>query len=94
MQALDILALVFAAYRLARMFAIEDGPVDAFVRIRARFDPLQTTWVGRGLSCQLCVGFWAALFVLAVWFIPVVGPIIVYWWAIAGMQTAIYKVIG
>lgn len=94
MNGIELLALALAAYRLSRMLAMEDGPFDVFVRIRARFDPLQTTWLGRGVNCPLCVGFWASLFVLAVWFIPGAGPIIVTWWAISGAQTVIQRVIG
>lgn len=94
METLKLIMLALAAYRLARMFAMEDGPFDVFVRIRARFDPLQTTWLGRGVNCPLCVGFWASLFALAVWFIPGVGPIIVTWWAVAGLQTIVQRVIG
>lgn len=76
------------------MLAIEDGPFDAFVRIRSRFDPLQTTWVGRGLNCPLCIGFWASWICLGVWYIPVVGQMLILWWAISGLQAAIYKVVG
>jgi hypothetical protein len=94
MPALDLIVLSLAAFRLAHMVALEDGPFDIFAQFRGRIDPLQTTWLGRGVNCPLCVGFWASLFVFVVWFIPIVGQLLIVWWAIAGAQTVIQKVIG
>src|SRR5262249_55240931 len=60
----DIVALVLASlatYRLARMVASEEGPGGVFVKLRGVLDADQQTWFGRGMNCQLCVGFWLAL---------------------------------
>lgn len=89
--AIEIAILALASFRLAHMLTLEDGPFDVFALIRGSLDPLQRTWIGRGINCPLCVGFWASLFVLAVWFIPIVGPLLITWWAIAGLQTIIQK---
>lgn len=55
-----ILALaILATYRAARMLALEEGPFALFDRWRNLF--LNDTWVGRGVRCPLCLGFWLAL---------------------------------
>jgi hypothetical protein len=55
-----ILALaILATYRVARMLALEEGPFALFDRWRNLF--LNDTWVGRGVRCPLCIGFWLAL---------------------------------
>jgi hypothetical protein len=88
-----LLLAALAAYRLARMMAWEDGPFDAFSRLRGRVDPAQRTWVGRGLNCPLCVGFWVSPVMLTIsyveWLIWVVG-----WLAVAGLQTWLQRFEG
>jgi hypothetical protein len=55
-----ILALaILAAYRVARMLALEEGPFALFDRWRNLF--LNDNWIGRGMRCPLCLGFWLAL---------------------------------
>lgn len=54
----DLLIIGLVTYRLSHMITIEDGPFDIFVKLRMKIDPMQTTWVGRGLQCILCVSFW------------------------------------
>lgn len=51
---------ILATYRLAHAIAYEEGPLGACEWLRSRVDPLQATWVGRGLSCPLCLSFWLA----------------------------------
>ena len=60
---------VLATYRIARMLAMEEGAFGMFLWARDRIDPQQKTWLGRGLNCPLCIGFWIALgFTLILWF--------------------------
>lgn len=82
-------AAVLAVYRAARMLALEDGPFTIFAALRDRVG--QRTWVGRGLRCPLCIGFWAAA--LAAWLI---GPVswqewLLLWGGIAGLQVLVWK---
>lgn len=94
---IEFILCAFAAYRIARMLAQEEGAFEIFERIRARFDPAQETWVGRGLNCQLCIGFWVSLgfSILLVLDNPTFGKgeFVLYWFAIAGGQTVIAKVL-
>ena len=63
--------LVLAAltcYRLAQLVAIDDGPADAFLRLRAwagAYDIGQDSrperGLGRLLGCPYCLGVWFAL---------------------------------
>lgn len=82
-------AAILAVYRAARMLALEDGPFDVFAAVRARLG--QRSWVGRGLHCPLCIGFWGAA--VAAWLI---GPgswreWLMLWGGIAGAQVLIWR---
>jgi len=91
--AMTPIALLLASlitYRMARMLAWEEGPFSVFVKFRGRFDPDQRTWLGRGLNCPLCVGFWLALPITAL-FMPLDWSLIIAWWAVAGAQTVLQK---
>lgn len=50
-----------AAYRMARMMAVETGPFAIFARMRRHIDPQQKTWIGIGLNCPYCLGLWSSL---------------------------------
>jgi hypothetical protein len=79
-----------ATYRLARMVTQEEGPFGIFVRWRGAIDPDQETWVGRGVNCALCVGFWIALpMSYAVTGLTWLWPIV--WWATAGAAALLQK---
>lgn len=62
------LIAALAVYRLAHMIANEDGPWDAFTRLRTwvyhGWDGNPETyvrhWTARGISCPLCISFWLA----------------------------------
>jgi hypothetical protein len=56
-----LIIAALATHRLSLMIAEEEGPFSIFVKLRGRLDPDQTTWIGRGLNCIFCVGFWVAL---------------------------------
>lgn len=82
MDRLTVPIAALATYRLARMVASEEGPFGVFTRLRGACDPDQKTWIGRGLNCPMCVGFWIAapLAYLA-------GErTLLAWWGIAGAQ--------
>jgi hypothetical protein len=79
-----------ATYRLARMVATEEGPFGVFVVLRGFLDADQKTWLGRGMVCQLCVGFWLALpvaFLVA----PLDWTLLLAWWGIAGAAALLAK---
>lgn len=88
-----VLLLVAAGvYRVSRMLTQEDGPFDAFSRVRAWMG--QGSWVGRGVHCYMCVSFWlaglaAVLLVLsgrAAW-----ADLWLVWPGIAGAAVVIYQ---
>lgn len=91
---IDYVLAVLAAYRVARMLAMEEGPFELFARVRERFDPEQATWLGRGLSCPLCIGFWCslAMALLLAHQNPAMhrSEILLAWLAIAGAQTLLH----
>lgn len=70
-----------AVYRLAHAIAVEEGPFEVFEHIR-RIDITQSTWVGRGLSCPLCLSFWISL--LAAFFFNKQTPFPLRWLGVAG----------
>jgi hypothetical protein len=93
MNGILFIAGVLACYRVARMLALEDGPSDLFATVRGRFDPQQATWVGRGLNCPLCIGFWVALVVAALIGAGSWQSFILLWLAVAGGQVVLHKVV-
>lgn len=82
-NALDVILIALAAYRLAADLAWEDGPFEAFAWLRGqahmRFGPHH--WVTNGVSCPICLGFWLAPVLLLLW--PA-APWLVTWLAVAG----------
>jgi hypothetical protein len=74
---LIFLLALLGTYRLAHMIAMEDGPFDAFSAWRDKVG--QSSWVGRGLHCPLCLSFWLALPMALAWQVSVIS-----WLGIAG----------
>jgi hypothetical protein len=67
-DALAFVILSLAVWRISRMATMEDGPFDAFSRIRAALGVhRQETWVHRGLACVACVSFWVGLIAGLAW---------------------------
>ena len=88
MSALLFVAAVLGTYRVVRMWLQEDGPFDVFSRLQARIT--QTTWVGRGLKCYLCVSFWVALAAAAL--LAANGrELVLLWGGIAGGAVLLWK---
>lgn len=83
MTLLDYILVALATYRVATDLAWEDGPLDLFAWLRGqalqRFGPEH--WLTNGLGCPICVAFWLAPLVLALW---AWAPWAVAWLAVAG----------
>lgn len=79
---------VLAVYRAARMLSLEDGPFDLFVGVRERIS--QKNWVGRGVRCPLCVGFWVSI-LPAAYLASSVGWFFLLWFGISGGAVAVHK---
>lgn len=90
-----LLLSILLTYRLARMVALEEGAFGIFHAIREKVDPYQKTWVGRGVNCPLCCGFWLALF--PAWYLTGFSSVdwfILVWLGIAGAQTYLQETEG
>lgn len=82
------LLMILATYRISRMVAFEDGPFDIFSLIRGIFDPDQKTWIGRGMNCPLCIGFWIAAAVVLM-----AGQFdLLTWFSVAGGAALLIKI--
>lgn len=92
MDGLTLLLCALAAYRVAYLIAVEDGPFEVAARVREaaerRYPPTMGAdgygrehWIVAGLACPLCVSFWAApaVLLLHAWL-----PWLVWWLAVAG----------
>lgn len=73
------------------MLAMEEGPLGIFDAVRVRLDPEQKTWLGRGVNCPLCIGFYTSLAVVAV-LLPWSGwqLLLLYWFSVAGGMAALH----
>lgn len=58
----------FAVYRLSLAIAEEEGPWNAFSRLRAYAEDSEVDWIEGGVNCPLCLSFWLG-FVFAI-FLP------------------------
>lgn len=91
----DLLRLALAAYRLARLLVVDEGPGDVFQRIRMAAgaysygpDGLPETALGRVLNCQHCTGVWAALLLVVLHRLG--ATIVIDVLAVAGLQSVIF----
>lgn len=91
-EAIRIVLAVFAVYRLAALFALDDGPDDVFVRMRSRAgafryaeDGRPSRGMGRLVSCPHCLGVWfAAVVGAAVLFPTRIGDAMIILFGLAG----------
>lgn len=67
MSGLLFCLIALAVYRGSYMLAKEEGPFSIFLKLRDKVDPLQITWLGRGIRCPMCVSFWAGIIAALVW---------------------------
>lgn len=61
MNALTLVIVILATYRVSVLIAQDEGPFSIFERVRGRIDPHQSSWLGRGMRCVGCVSFWVSL---------------------------------
>lgn len=89
-----LLICSLAVYRVARMLAKEDGPWNLFQRFRNQHTT-QGDWFAVGIRCPLCIGFWLALPVGAIYALTAPGTdlwlIPLYWCGIAGGAVLLRK---
>jgi hypothetical protein len=89
---LDFILLTFVCYRLAQLFALDEGPFSVFHKLRVvtgAYDYDDSgrakTGLGRAMTCPYCLGIWIAL-LLSLHAIGIHWSILVWWLAIAGGQ--------
>lgn len=90
---LQFLLVALASYRVARMISLEEGPYSVFFKLRRPFldaGGTPKTWIGRGLTCPLCVGVWVSLAMLGISYVEWLNWLVV-WLAVAGLQAALQK---
>lgn len=74
----SFLLVALAVYRVARMLALEDGPVEIFAKWRYWLG--QKSWVGRGFHCPLCISFWLGF--MSAWLLNPAGPV---WYVVVAL---------
>lgn len=86
-----VVIAALAAYRVARMLADETGPFAWFSRWRGWVDlHTKSKWVLEGVSCPLCIGWYASAVMLGLTYLDYVN-LLVLWQAVAGLQVALKK---
>lgn len=75
---------------VARTVTMMDGPFGLCALLREKIDPQQTTWLGRGMNCPICVGFYVA-FVIA-WLVPWIAwqDFVLTWLGLAGANAVLH----
>lgn len=96
---LKLVILSLICYRLAQLFAYDEGPFSAFHWLRIMAGAYDydkqgraQTGLGRMMTCPYCLGMWMALIlaVIAYPFPDFAG----YWLAIAGLQSFLQGLTG
>jgi hypothetical protein len=91
MQLLISFALcVLAVYRVAYDIAYSDGPFDIYSWWREKVG--QTTWIGRGFQCPICLSWWLSA-IAALYLAESVVQFVLYWLAVAGAALVLHKVV-
>ncbi len=92
MELSNVIVLGLATFRLAMMISMEEGPFSIFQNLRVRWGAYDygpngepDTLLGRGISCPLCVGMYAAILFIVVGQLPY-GLWFAAWFAVAGVQ--------
>jgi hypothetical protein len=93
-----LICAAFASYRLAYDLAYMDGPFALYTRVRGaaiqRFG--EGHWITTGVTCPICISFWAACVLTPLALIAdaslfaALYPL--YWLAVAGGALALLKV--
>lgn len=88
-----LICAALATYRLAVLLAEEEGPFSIAQTLRS----LHTAddWIGRGIRCPACVGFWVALPMTAAALVldaDLWAPLWpLYWLAVAGLARWLWR---
>jgi hypothetical protein len=79
-----LILAALAVYRLSQLVTIDDGPGDAFRRLRARY---VTGFLGGLVHCPYCIGVWFAANA-AIWVLwpSGIGDLALTWLGLAGAQ--------
>lgn len=85
---LSLLLLALGVLYVSVSVAILDGPFDIFSMWREYVG--QSTWVGRGLHCPMCVGLYFSA-IPAIIMSNSFGQFILFWLGIAGAVMLMYK---
>jgi len=95
-----LIVCALAAFRLAEMVVIDDGPFDAFFYLRGWANKPPTGTVFRGmmaglLGCIYCAGFWMAILVGLLFFTQnSICQLILFILATAGLQSILARNVG
>lgn len=92
----------FACFRIAELIAVDDGPGDVLLWIRAKLgaydlgeDGRPETSIARAVICPYCIGIWLAFFLaFAVMPAPIDWRLLLWWLAIAGGQALLQRIGG
>lgn len=98
-EELKFTALIFMAFRLARLLVVDAGPADILLRFRTWLGVYSFNqngqqsggWIAKLFNCSHCLGFWVALF-LAIIFYKGPKKILTMWFAIAGGQSFLQSI--
>ena len=91
-----------ACFRLAELFAFDEGPLKVFLMIRNMFGAYELgengepkrAW-GRLIICPFCIGLWFTLAAtLLLWWGSSPQHMVLIWLALAGAQAAIEDRVG
>lgn len=90
--AIRLLIVSLASYRVSRMLALETGPFGWFSLLRgwAMVKAKGRKWIIEGVSCPLCIGFWASAVLLGLSYLDYAVYLVV-WLAVAGLQVVLQK---
>ena len=88
-----LILAILAAYRVAFLVALEEGPFGMAEGLRTwAFRRHPSTWIERGVNCVYCVSFWtsAAAAGLLLWG-GAVGTFLLLWGGIAGAVVVVHR---
>ena len=96
----EFILACFAVFRMAELIAVDDGPGDVLLWIRAKLgaydlddDGRPATSIGRGIVCPWCIGIWlSALAAMAI--APRNWRMALWWLAIAGGAAFLQRIGG
>lgn len=93
--AIRLTLAALAAYRIAQLFVVDDGPGEVFLNLRAYFGKKAAQNEEKGLwyflaelfNCPYCLGVWIALPLgILAGYPTLAGDIFLVWFGLAGAQ--------